>query len=305
MDCFGADLRASYDMTGTTQLIIQMRSGDGGRSWEHVGSEPFHTPMNGVNCQAEVALSDGTIVRGVIGTYQPFYDVPQTGYTQWSVDGGRTWDEPTVVMGTDEIVMCPKRLRLLRDGRLAMTGGFWTKGSDTLAAGEGRPIRAALWLSTDRGRRWSDPIPVAPSEADTSQTEKTDFAELADGRLLFVTRCESQEAPRRQSVLVPDGEAYRHESTTPAPFPRGGHPEMLAAREGVALYVATSGISWTADTGETWADLDIGGTEYYPRSVQLGDERIFCVGHRGSDDPYDGSVDQEILGMTFGLNVSD
>jgi len=28
--------------------------------------------------------------------------------------------------------------------------------------------------------------------------------------------------------------------------------------------------------------------------VQLPDGRIFCVFHRGSDNPYDGSVDQEI-----------
>ena len=78
---------------------------------------------------------------------------------------------------------------------------------------------------------------------------------------------------------------------------------MLAAREGVALHLATSGISWTADAGKTWHDLDIGGTGYYPRSLQLPDGRIFCVAHRGGDDPYDGSADQEILAMTFRLRA--
>ena len=62
-------------------------------------------------------------------------------------------------------------------------------------------------------------------------------------------------------------------------------------------------ISWTADEGNTWHDLDIGGTGYYPRAVQLPDGRIFCVHHRGSDNGYDGSIDQQIEAMTFRLNI--
>ena len=80
---------------------------------------------------------------------------------------------------------------------------------------------------------------------------------------------------------------------------------MLFTREGVTLHLATTGISWTDDAGETWHNLGIGGTTYYPRSVQLSDGTIFCVGHRGGDNPYNGSVNQEILALTFRLEVQE
>ena len=35
----------------------------------------------------------------------------------------------------------------------------------------------------------------------------------------------------------------------------------------------------------------------------MPDGRILCVAHRGSDDPYDGSSDQEIQALRFGLEV--
>jgi len=86
----------------------------------------------------------------------------------------------------------------------------------------------------------------------------------------------------------------------PAPFPTSGHPELLATSEGPVLHIATSGIHWTADGGKSWHKLDVPATNYYPRSVQANDGRIFIAAHVGSDDPY-GKVDQSIVLDTFRL----
>ena len=288
-----------YEMTGTIQEVIHLASADGSRTWEPVSSEPWHSPMNGCTCAAEVALPDSTIVRGVWGQYLPFWDVPQTGYVQRSTDGGKTWSEPQAFMDAEKFVTLPGRLRLLKDGRLVMTGGYSPRGSDIKTRYDWfKEMNLAMWVSDDAGHSWSEPIVVLPD----LYNEECDFAELPDGRLLFVSRVDPK---RWQSVLEPHGDSFRLASYGPAPFPHSGYPEMLAAREGVVLHLATSGIDWTADGGETWHDLGIGGTGYYPRSVQLPDGTIFCVYHRGGDNPYDGSVDQEIQAMTFRLQVTE
>ena len=276
-----------YDMTGTIQEIIHLASHDGGHTWEKIGSEPFHTPMNGLTCEAETALPDGTIVRGVLGSWLVFYDVPQTGYLQFSTDGAKSWGPPQLLTDPGRSSINPHRLRLLRDGRLVLISN------------------QSVFLSVDAGQTWAEPILAWPQDHSTKLSSESDFAELPDGRFLFVHRADKP-LSRWQSVLEPDGgESFRLVSFGPAPFPHSGHPEMLSAREGVALHLATTGIHWTADAGENWHDLGIGGTGYYPRSVQLPDGTIFCVYHRGGDQPYDGSADQEIQAMTFRLEVAE
>jgi len=267
----------------------------------------------------------------MIGNYLPFYDVPQTGYIQRSTDRCQTWSAPVPVMEPGKFLVIPKRLRLLKDGRAVLTGGFVSSSSEDRTPGETvARLMPTMWISSDAGQTWSEPIVVLPAaeEEDVSLTEECDFAELPDGSLLFITRVDasahkrwqsllrSAEATRRimaEEMLAPSDEetseaaqpAFAIVSAGPAPFPHSGHPEMLWAREGVALHLATTGIHWTGDGGESWHDLGIGGTGYYPRSVQLPDGRIFCVYHRGGDNPYDGSVDQEIQAMTFRLEVEE
>ena len=298
--------KPGYDMTGTIQQVIRLTSTDGGETWERVHAEPWHSPMNGgLGCSVEAVLPDGAIVRGVWGQYLPFYDVPQTGYVQRSRDGGRTWSPPQVFMDPEKFLTFPRRLRLLRDGRLVLIGGLveLRPGIETRADWS-RNIVPSMWLSADGGQTWSDAVAITVAAEGVQLSEESDLAELPDGRLLFVHRADSPPS-RWQSVMVPERDGFRIVNSGPAPFPHSGYPEMLSAREGVALHLATSGISWTADAGETWQDLGIGGTGYYPRSVQLPDGRIFCVFHRGSDNAYDGAVDQEIQAMTFGLKVEE
>ena len=76
--------------------------------------------------------------------------------------------------------------------------------------------------------------------------------------------------------------------------------EVLATHEGPILHVAASGIHWTNNAGKNWSRLDIPGSNYYPRSVQSGDGRIFVFAHVGGDNAY-GKVDQSIVMDSFRL----
>jgi hypothetical protein len=72
--------------------------------------------------------------------------------------------------------------------------------------------------------------------------------------------------------------------------------------ERAVLHIATTGVSWTArdDEGESWHQLNIPGTTYYPRSVQAGYGTIHVFEHIGGDNSY-GSVDQAIVMDSFRL----
>jgi hypothetical protein len=98
------------------------------------------------------------------------------------------------------------------------------------------------------------------------------------------------------------GDTWEPGPLEPAPFPHSGQPELLAAREGVVLHIASNGVWWTADRGVTWTKLDIPGTAYYPSAVQLTDGTIVVLSHVGSDDPY-GKGDQSIVVDRFRLKA--
>ena len=48
--------------------------------------------------------------------------------------------------------------------------------------------------------------------------------------------------------------------------------------------------------GDTWADVDIDGTRYCPRSVHLPDGRVPCVEHRGSPCTAIGREEGAVIG---------
>ncbi len=300
-----------YDMTGLDLRNVHLRSKDGGRTWVQVSADSFESPMNGISGDCETALPDGTVVRGVWGQYLPYNpEAPKTGYLQRSTDGTRTWGPPEIFLDPKRYVTWPKRLRVLRDGRLLLVGGVERVAVDGLARiGDPRRLEPLLAISSDGGRTWSEPIDLLPPEAKRTPWggEEYDAAELPNGDLLCVfRRPDPDHTPRRevrwQGVLRKQGTTWIPDWVAPAPFPHSGHPELLATREGVVLHLATTGIYWTADAGRTWRALDLPGTAYYPRSVQLADGRILVVGHIGMDDPY-GKVDQSIVVDSFRLVV--
>jgi len=295
-----AGLSVGYDMTGTVQQIITLESRDSGSTWAEIGAEPFCTPMNGI-MSGYCAPRDGGVLRAVWGMYLPFWDVPQTGYLQRSGDGGLTWGPAILLTDLAQGIALPKRIRQLRDGRLVAIGGFirFTDEVQTFQQGLAH-IEAALWWSRDGGATWSEPQVVLSQADGVSPTEESDLAELPDGRLLLI--CRTNVPNGWQVVLEPRGDGYEVVSRAQAPFPHSGMPDVLCTREGVALHIATSNVSATTDGGATWQDLGF-GTPYYPSSLELPDGRIFTAAHRGSDDPYDGSVDQQIEALSFRIRT--
>jgi len=295
-----------YDMTGLDLRNVHLRSADAGATWRQVSADRFQSCMNGVTGEAQTALPDGTIVRGVWGYYLP-YDphLPQTGFLERSRDGSQTWGKPEVLLDPAKFSLWPKRLRVLRDGRLLMLGGVASVPANSRTRLEYSTLfRPLLMVSEDGGQHWQNPIEVVPESLRTTWGgEEFDAAELPNGDLRCVFRRQPPGSPgevRWQALLRREGPGWTPEEPGPAPFPHSGHPELLATREGLVLHLATSGVHATSDGGRQWEKLELPGTAYYPRSLQARDGRIFVFGHVGGDDEY-GKVDQSIVLDSFRL----
>ena len=296
-----------YDMTGLDMRNVHLRSTDAGKTWKQVSADAFKSCMNGITGEAQTALADGTIVRGVWGYYLPYNpELPKTGYLERSTDGSKTWGKPEVLLDPAKYSAWPKRIRQLRDGRLIVTGGVAHVPANSRTRAEYNGLfEPLLMVSKDQGKTWKGPISVVPAEHQRSWGgEEFDVAELPNGDLLCVFRRadpgKSGREVRWQGVLKKSGDTWTPSEIGPAPFPHSGHPDVLATREGPILHVATSGIHWTIDAGKSWHKLEVPGTAYYPRAVQAADGRIFAFGHVGGDDAY-GKSDQSIVMDSFRL----
>lgn len=293
---------AAYDMTGLDLRNVHLRSSDQGKTWRKVSDDAFKSPMNGVSGEAEVALPDGTVIRGVFGYYLPYNsELPRTGFFQRSTDGTKTWQKPEVPLDPAKYTMWPRRLRVLKDGRLLAIVGVARVPANSLTRVEYNQILEPLMLvSTNGGKSWSAPIEVvAPEQRKHWGGEEFDAAELPSGDLLCVFR-KGAERVRWQNVMKKEGASWAFGTAAPSVLPHSGQPELLATREGPILHLATTGIHATTDAGKTWKKLAVPGTAYYPRSIQAKDGRIFAIGHAGGDDAY-GKVDQSIVMDSFKL----
>lgn len=298
-----------YDMTGLDMRNVHLRSTDSGKSWKQASADAFKSCMNGITGEAQTALADGTIVRGVWGYYLPYNpELPKTGYLERSTDGSKSWGHPEVLLPPDKYSAWPKRIRELRDGLLIVIGGVASVPANSRTRAEYNGLFEPLLLvSSDRGKTWKGPVPVVPDAHRRSWGgEEFDAAELPSGDLLCVFRRADPDQGGRevrwQGVLKKSGDTWVPGAVGPAPFPHSGHPELLATREGPILHVATSGIHWTSDAGKTWHKLDLPETAYYPRAVQAADGMIFVFGHVGGDDAY-GKSDQSIVMDSFRLKT--
>lgn len=300
----------AYDMTGLTQENLCLRSTDRGTTWAPYSSDTFSSAMNGYCTGGVAVLADGTFLRAGWGQSLTYCDVRPTGFVQRSTDAGKTWGAPEYLCADPNLQTFPTRIRVLRDGRVMVTGGAAPYDPLTWQWVPMLPkVRHCLWLATDAlAHGWSAPLSVTPPDADFA-CEEWDAAELDNGDLLAVWRAITYDVAgnatgqdRRQSVLVKQGDTWKPGAVGPTPFIHSGHPELLATREGPILHVAPPGLHWTADNGATWHELDCPGTGYYPHAVQLKDGTILIVGHEGNDDPY-GKTDQSIVMNRFRLQV--
>lgn len=300
-----------YDMTGLVQENVYLRSTDSGKTWQKACSDLFTSCMNGMWGGGLLVLPDGTLLRNAWGEGLPYWEVRQTGFLQRSTDSAKTWGAPEYLSQDPHLQTWPKRLRHLRDGRLLLTGAACPYDEDNWVWDAQLPkVRPCLWVSADpTGKAWSGPLYIAP-EGVNYAGEEWDAAELENGDLLAVLRTATYDPAgntlsqeRRQSVLTRRGQTWEPGPVSAAPFPHSGQPELLAAREGIILHVASNGLWWTADRGATWTKLDVPGSAYYPCAAQLNDGVILVVSHVGSDDPY-GKVNQSIALDSFRLAVS-
>jgi len=305
------------DFTGLHMADIYMRSTNGASNWSVVAAAEFSGPATGyVWGGSHCALADGTLLRAVDGSAVPEIDLPRRVFFQRSHDLGRTWGEPEIPPEPIRPVTnyigdfgdCITRIRHLRGGGLVATG---VKRIDPSPAKRnlGEPV---LMFSDGDGRHWTaQRIELKPEQRGPNVWDEWDSAELADGKFLCVFRRgdpKSGKEARWQGLLERKGESWTIEKYHPAPFAHSGHPELLATREGVVLHIATDGAYWTADAGKSWQRLAVKGlsreyrSNYYPRSFQADDGRIYVFSHQGSDDPY-GKTDQAIVMDTFRLRI--
>jgi len=296
-----------------------LESADHGNTWRIV---PLQSPGNGMfqrergSGRGMVALDGGrTLVRPV----WPLDYRQDTGYLMRSTDGGKSWRRIDVV-ANDAWCAWATNIKKLRDGRLILMAGCWKRGEKIPWMGDG-PMRKMMFISRDKGKTWSAPIPLLdPAEG---VCEESDFVELPNGDLFWVHRsefypekkpdalppgaCPMGDSPfysvRNQSITRKAGDTFLPGPATLCPFGHSGYPMLLMTREGVILHIATNGVYWTADAGQSWRKFEnIPGAAYYPKALQLNDGTIIIVGHIGGDDVY-GAVDQSIRQQTFRLKV--
>lgn len=290
-----------YDMTGLDLKNVHLRSTDTGKTWKEVSADSFKSCMNGVTGEAESALPDGTVIRGVFGFYLPYdADVPKTGFLQRSTDGTKTWGKPEVLLDPKKYTCWPRRIRVLRDGRVIVLLGVAPLAAGSHTRDElSKKLQPMLVVSSDKGKTWKGPIPAVPKDQPEGWTEEFDVAELANGDLLAVYR-RASDTKRWQGILKKTGATWEAGKASASVLPHSGQPELLATKEGPILHIATTGVHATTDAGKTWAALKVPGSAYYPHGVQTSDGRIFLFGHTGGDDAY-GAVDQSIAVDTFRL----
>jgi hypothetical protein len=320
-----------HQLTGPKEAPVStvpvLESRDGGGTWTRLNAD---TPAQDVlghqeyyqvsreGCRGMAVLPEGTLVRPV----WPPADKNQSGSVRRSTDRGKTWSGPIYFLPFEEYRTWPTLIRPLRDGRLVLYAGCCKRGSWSNDTDALKYMTKMMFVSADKGRSWSRPIVLMPTEVGTC--EESDFCELPNGDLFWIHRaehfpdhrteisplaermgpdCPNGYSDRMQSIAQKRGDTFLPGKCEPAPFRHGGFPLVLYTREGLILYLATDGIYWTADVGKTWTRLNIPGTAYYPKAVQLQDGTILCIGHVGGDDKY-GTVDQRIRQQTFRLAVS-
>ena len=307
--------REYYDMTGLDLSNVYLRSSDQGKTWKKVSQDHFRSCMNGAAVhRAQMSLDDGTVLRSVWGRYLPYEKPPvlQTGLFQRSSDGTKTWSPYKPVLDPKKYTMFISRMQRLRDGRCIAYGGVANLPSNNKLTRHqfGRRLYPGLLVSDKHARNWKGPIPVVPKDLRKNWGgEEFDLAELPNGDLFVVYRRVDPKSVKRnrevrwQGLLKKKGKTWIPQHAKPAPFPHSGHPNLLATREGIVMHIATSGIHWTSDAGQSWHRVPGRGTNYYPESVQTKDGQILITSHIGGDNAY-GSVDQSILLESFRLKVT-
>lgn len=315
--------QTTTDFSRLDQSLKYYRSTDSGSNWKLWRDDRFKAPgSTAYTPQATIGLKDGTVLRRVNGDdLRNDSNVVHTAFLQKLAAGSNSWSPAQVLWDPSQYMYQFSRIRYLRDGRLIATGQLWQVPADPEPNKvTAKSKRVLLMTSADEGKTWKESLTI-PSGTNLYPDE-WDTAELPNGNLLAVFRTFKLNADgsfaldtngkkiliRRQALLQKNNSSWTLTNLKDAPFPHSGHPELLATKEGPILYIATTGVAYTSDGGNTWNDLKFSNpattytSKYYPRSVQDSDGTIYVFAHVGFDDPY-GKNDQSIVMDKFRLVV--
>lgn len=305
----------SYDYTGLNLAHVYLRSTDHGATWVTAAEDKFPGPIDRPTWGgSHVGLADNSILRAEDGSQLPFVpSLPRQIYFRRSHDFGKTWGAPEIppepkrpVAGKlGDMGDCISRVRHLADGELIATGVARPDPNDRDV---GKPV---IMLSKDEAKTWVAQKLVLPQGIGTKDVwDEWDCMEMPNGDLAAVFRRTDpaiHKQDRWQGIFRKTGDnTWTLGDYHVSVLKHSGHPELLYAKEGVLLHIASTGIQWTDDEGKNWHLLTtangkaVPGTRYYPKSVQTEDGTIFVCSHNGTDNGY-GDSDQSIDLDTFRL----
>lgn len=193
------------------------RSVDGGRTWEparriaHVGERSEGNPRRPAGGEHEQTVNNPVaIVDRTTGAVEFLYCLNYARcFSMRSMDDGLTWSPPVEITaaflpfrGTYDwkvIATGPGHGIQLRSGRLVVPVWLAYGG-----VGAHAPSAAATIFSDDHGQTWQAGQIAVPNQGDWHHPNETMLTELSDGRVLLVTRSESQ-ASRKLITIGPDG----------------------------------------------------------------------------------------------------
>ena len=314
--------------------VVYLKSTNSGQSWMVWRTDPFRAiGMSAYAPQDMIALPNGSLIRRVNGDdLQNLMTIPHTAMLQVlkpKANGVYPVHWPALGRTAQVVVTDPlickyqvSRIRRLNDGRYIALGQAWpylgggTSGSCAPTDKATNLLLVAASAEAAERGQWKRGMPDIPSSI--LFPNEWDAAQLANGDLLALFRThvsvDDRTQIRKQAILrakvvssCPDPATSgcwvmdRTMLGNPSNLPHSGHPELLATREGVIIQFATTGISYTNDSGASWITLKgTTPTDYYPRSIQDENGDIYVFSHVGGDDPYGGTGSQNYSGKKPG-----
>lgn len=295
------------------QLILE--STDNLQSWRPISRNPVRY-QHSAGSYGMASPEEGCFVRFVWRCYALDDGAHPGEICETSADGGATWHRQPALHDS-RFASYAHRLRTLSDGTLALAlplAPVFNVGQPRLAMDLDidAEFRMHLVFSCDRGKTWTSPLPIYGGE----KVPETDFVELPSGDLLCINHHLFSARAGRQIV-------YRTaQGFVPGPYEivEGAVPETVCLTEDGIMVGCLRGprYFWSDNLGKSWQELagipdsvidwrahgEPGGDVYQPWMQYLGNGKVACAGHYGSDDPVEKSYDNYAVLHIFDLQVA-
>ena len=190
--CFYRIGQAFYSLDGR---LAQLRSSDGGLSWEQDGLvwDPVNdnAPFN-YAAPHGTRLKDGTLLINAFrydgsDPNRPFFD-PETGGREpienvlfKSVDNGRTWSKPEVMdLHGEGLADTPSQIIELNNGRLFIACETWKNRQDSSPL----HIKGYGVFSDDGGATWKGRVEFPSASDNRRMYSHSRYSRMLDGRII-------------------------------------------------------------------------------------------------------------------------